>query len=254
MNLKLLILSIFVLITSCTYRTKTTSAIPDNPSDETLYSRAVADAAVVDSGDICDSLVAIKKSNDQLIWNSDSSKVLMVMWKSQNSYEQFYKNDSTTPMSEAYVTWVTTAPQVQSFGKGYLQENPTADSLSVTNRMKQYLGLMPEWNYDVFIEIWVNPAQLFRPCVDPQIDDEGCSISFDNELPTVENIRDYVAFYQNLYFNDFRTKPGVPWTGLGYTYDWGNPELPVGASEFILIPGASYEIKRVVKTMDYFRE
>ncbi|MCP4294531.1 MAG: hypothetical protein GY786_02880, partial [Proteobacteria bacterium] len=105
-----------------------------------------------------------------------------------------------------------------------------------------------------FIEVWVNPAELFRPCVDPEIDDAGCQIDFASELPTIKNIKNYKSFYQNLYFNDFRTRPGIPWTGLGYTYDWGNPNSAVGASEFILVPGAKFEVKRVVKTMDYFRE
>jgi len=43
----------------------------------------------------------------------------------------------------------------------------------------------------------------------------------------------------------------VPWTGLGYTYDWGNPDSEVGASEFILVPGAAYQVKRAVPTAEY---
>ena len=46
----------------------------------------------------------------------------------------------------------------------------------------------------------------------------------------------------------------IPWTGMGYTYDWGALNYPFGASEFILVPGAEYEIVRIVKTMDYFQE
>ena len=40
---------------------------------------------------------------------------------------------------------------------------------------------------------------------------------------------------------------------MGYTYDWGASGRPVGASEYILIPGATYEISRVVDTLDYFK-
>lgn len=242
-----------LLFSSCAY--KSPSIV--HPNEESLnkqnaYTTAVWNASVVDSSDLCDSLIAIRKSNPRLVWNSDSTKILMTMWKSQESYEKFYKDDSLTSPSEEYVTWVTTVPQVQQFGKNYITHNPQADSQQVALRLKQYLGLMPAWNYDVFIEIWVDPSDLFRPCVDPQIDDEGCNISFAKQTPMVRNIKDYKSFYQNLYFNDFRTRPGIPWSGLGYTYDWGNAELPVGASEFILIPGAKFEIKQVVKTMEYF--
>lgn len=221
---------------------------------ESFYNRAVRDAATVDSGDICNELIAIRKDTPNLVWNSDSSKILMTMWKSNESYEQFYKNDSLTSPSEAYVTWVTTVPQIQNVGKEFIKNHPDATEERVTQKIKEFLGLMPQWNYDVFIEIWVNPKDLFRPCVDPEIDDSGCNIAFGKELPTVKNIKDYKAFYQNLYFQDFRTKPGIPWTGLGYTYNWGNPDNPIGASEFILIPNAPFTIKRVVPTMEYFKE
>jgi hypothetical protein len=69
----------------------------------------------------------------------------------------------------------------------------------------------------------------------------------------VRGIANYPAFYKNLYFGDFRTTPGVPWTGLGYTYDWGNLQTGEGASEFILSPGSRYEIRGAVPTAQYCR-
>jgi len=54
-------------------------------------------------------------------------------------------------------------------------------------------------------------------------------------------------------FNDFRYRTGVPWTGLGYTYDWANPASRVGASEYILSPNSPYQIERVVETAEYCR-
>lgn len=255
MNKVYLLISITALLSSCIQ--KSPSIVTEQEVltfQQDAYAMAVWNASVVDSSDLCDTLIAINKDNPRLIWNSDSSKILMTMWKSLESYEKFYKDDSLTSPSEEYVTWVTTVPQVQNFGRTFIAQDPHADTESVTKRIKQYLGLRPQWNYDIFIEIWVNPSDLFRPCVDPQIDDEGCHLSFSKEIPNVKNIRDYKSFYQELYFNDYRSRPGTPWTGLGYTYDWGNPENSVGASEFILVPGAKFEVKRIVKTMDYFRE
>ncbi len=118
-------------------------------------------------------------------------------------------------------------------------------------RLKQFLGLNYTWQYDVFVELWVSPEDMFRPCVDPEIDDSTCNLKFEGPVPTVKGIKDYQEFYKNLYYSDFRSLPGVPCTGLGYTFDWGNQLTEQGASEFILVPGAAYKINRVVPTMDY---
>lgn len=219
---------------------------------DALFRNAVDDAAVVESSDVFGGLLPVSKDHPDLIWNADKSRILVVMWKSRNSYEKFYKNQHATAPSEAYVTWVTLAPQVREFGRAFLASRPGATQDQLNLRLKQYLGLKPEWTYDLFIELWVRPEDMFRPCVDPETDDTVCNIRFGTPLPRVKNIADYACFYKDLYFNDFRIRPGVPWTGMGYTYDWGRPDHPFGASEYILVPGTPYEIRRVVATRDYF--
>ena len=225
-----------------------TTMAPVNP-----FNAAVNDAAVVTPQDVCTQLIPVRPENPALTWSPDKSKVLVVMWKSRDSYEKFYKDRTRTDTSPAYVTWVTTAHQVRDFGTQYLKAHPAADPAALELRLKQYLGLKPEWNYDVFVEMWVDPREMFRPCTDPEIDDTACDVDFASPPPRVAAIPDYPAFYKNLYFQDFRTRPGIPWTGMGYTYDWGASGRPVGASEYILIPGATYEISRVVDTLDYFK-
>lgn len=227
-------------------------AIPlSEQSAEQAYRGAVNDASIVESGEVSKNLISIDRSTPGLIWHETENKILMVSWKSQSSYEQHLKSQTQTSMNEAYVIWVTTAPQVQQFCQAYRQDNPNATDNDLNLRLKQYLGLNYDWNYDVFIEMWVDPAELFRPCMDPQVNDAQCNLSFSDPVPQVKNISDYPAFYKNLYFSDFRATPGVPWTGLGYTYDWGNPLTEEGASEFILIPGAHYSIKQTVPTAQY---
>ncbi|WDP92712.1 MAG: hypothetical protein HUN04_24520 [Desulfobacter sp.] len=220
----------------------------------TQFDRAVQDASVVAPKDVYDNLIPVRPDNPDLIFHPDGNRVLVVMWKSRNSYERFYKGKTRTDGAEAYVTWVTTAPQVRAFGRNYLKTHPGTEQAALELRLKQYLGLKPDWTYDVFIELWVDPADMFRPCMDPEVDDKKCDLSFPDPLPRVAGISDYANFYKNLYFQDFRTRPGIPWTGLGYTYDWGNPNAPFGASEFILRPGAPYTIHRVVDTRAYFTD
>ncbi|MCG8634594.1 MAG: hypothetical protein MI863_12255 [Desulfobacterales bacterium] len=237
---KLILLLLFIPLFSCT----TTAS----------FDRAVDDASVVEPKDVYTRLVPVRKDNPDLIWNRDGTRVLVVMWKSRDSYNRFYKGRTHTDPSQDYVTWVTTAPQVREFGKRFLGSNPGKDLPALELRLKQYLGLKPEWTYDLFIELWVDPEDMFRPCVDPGIDDDRCNIEFSDPVPEVDNISCYPCFYKNLYFQDFRTRPGIPWTGMGYTYDWGNPEHHFGASEFILVPGAAYEIRQVKETLNYFTD
>ncbi len=219
-----------------------------------LYHRAVVDAAFPEQDEITSKLIPIVKDSSELLWNADKSKVLVTTWKSTSSYEQFLKPHSKTSENPDHAVWVTAVPQVKRVCGAMFAANPKVSQEAVELRLKQYLGLNPDWQYDIFVEMWVNPADLFRPCVDPQIKDTSCNLHFGENIPTVKNIPDYRKFYENLYYKSYRSGDGVPWTGLGYTYDWGNSESEVGASEYILVPGASYEIQQVVSTVEYCKE
>lgn len=221
------------------------------PALQDAYRAAVQDASIATADEIFHDLFPISPANSRLQWSPDKQKVLVATWKAQSAYEQYLKNSSKTSDNEGYVVWVSAVPQVQEFCKNYLKDHPGATKEQLEQRLKQYLGLAADWKYDVFIEMWVKPEDLFRPCMDPAIDDSQCDMQFGKTAPKVKGIADYPAFYKNLYFGDFRTLPGVPWTGLGYTYDWGSPISKVGASEYILSPGSTYEIKQALPTMGY---
>lgn len=215
------------------------------------YNQGVLDAAIPVPGENVSTLTAITAESDRLIWNEDESRLLVVTWKNQRSYDTFIAPNTRTSASEAHVIWVTAAPEIQEFCHRYLAEHPNATAAELDLRLKQHLGLHYDWNYDVFVELWVSPEDLFRPCVDPDITDMQCGRQFGDSYPHVRNIEDYRAFYNNLYAQSFRGTPGVPWTGLGYTYDWGSPVTEVGASEFIVVPDAAYTIHNVQATQTY---
>lgn len=228
------------------------------------YRYAIEDAALVKQGEDVDNLVQITLENPPLkpYWDETKTKVLAVTWKSQKSYDKYIKSANNSPKDydtdRPKLIWVTVAPQVQEFCKKYLSNNPNATEEDLKLRLKQYLGLAPDWDYDVFVEMWVSAKDLFRPCVDPEITDGRCETDFTEDTkPTVMGstqnltIKDYKMFYKKLYYNSIR--PAIqPFTGLGYTYDWGSlNNSRVGASEFILIPGATYEVKEAVPTLQY---
>ncbi len=222
---------------------------------EKKYQRGVKDAAFVEASEIDAQLNAISPSNPTLVWNDDKTKVLVTTWKTQSTYENYIKPVTHTSDNPNYAIWVTAVPEVHNlcshFRPEKAEKNPARYKKAVDRRLKQYLGLDPDWNYDVFVDMWVRPDDIFRPCVDPEINDTSCNLQFGKDIPTVKNIPDYQDFYSDLYFKSYRASEGVPWTGLGYTYDWGNPESDIGASEYILVPGAEYEIHRALPTVEY---
>ena len=215
------------------------------------YMAGVADAAVAEDSERADDLGPITEDNEALAWNKDRTKIRVATWKAQGAYDQFLKPYSATSDNEAYPVWVTVAPRMQERCRQFLRDNPGAGKDELDLFLKQFLGLHPDWNYDLFVELWVAPAALFRPCVDPTPDDSTCNVHFPDKVAEVQGIADYRTFYENLYFGSFRYPPGVPWTGLGYTYNWGNAENEQGASEFILSPGTPYEIASAQPTMEY---
>lgn len=251
------LLAVLVIQYGCAER-PVKEQLPLPASENTLqkqYHEALEDAAIVDENDISDTLLAITRDSPGLVWNKDKTEVLVTTWKSRNAYENFIKKNPQTSPKPDYAIWVTAAPQVKAFCQSYLHENPKVTDNQLDLRLKQYLGLPPDpdQKYDVFVELWVRPENIFRPCVDPEINDTKCDLNIPGHFPSVTNIPDYGAFYQSLYFNRFRRENRYPWTGVGYTYDWskGANGSKVGASEFILIPDTPYKIERDVSTREY---
>ncbi len=79
------------------------------------YRAAVIDAAMAEKDEIVNNLNAATRANDQLVWNEDGTKLMVVTWKATGAYENFIKPYSVTSDKEDYVIWVTLAPQVQKF-------------------------------------------------------------------------------------------------------------------------------------------
>lgn len=236
------------------------NAVQANPSPKERYNEAIRDAAVAEPTEQVADLIPLTPDNPNLVWHPDRQRLLMVTWKSQSSFDRFIKPATNSSSNENQLIWVTAAPQVQQLCRQYRQQNPNATEADLKLRLQQYLGLDPAWNYDVFVEMWVDVRDLFRPCADPEVSDRQCQADFPQslaaDLPKVagitprSGIANYQTFFKGLYYRSIRTNL-QPFTGLGYTYDWGNPNSEVGASEFILVPGAAYTIERAVPTGDY---
>ncbi|MEH6649397.1 MAG: hypothetical protein V7707_05135 [Motiliproteus sp.] len=225
---------------------------PADTPRQTLFQQTIDQAARVLPQAVSHQLFALSSANDKLVWHNDTEGrwVKVVAWMNEKSFDRFYRGKAagTTPDDQPRL-WVTLAPQVQEFCRTLIID----DQLSASFRLKQYLGLDPNRRYQRFVELWVQPQDLFRPCPDPETGDTACQLQLDRDHPpTVNGVADYAAFFDNLKVQSYNPE-GAPWTRLGYTYDWAYGQRAVGASEYMLVPAAPYRVAADYSTDDYCR-
>ena len=215
-----------------------------NQDDSFLYQKSIKDAIYPEAGDVYNALVPVDKQNKNLIWKNINGEdyILAVTWKQNISFYEKYL-DSAFYNTGSYPIWITTAPELQQRMK--LEKAKDAD-----RRLIQLLGLPPNSVYCYFVEFWVKPADLFRPCPDQEITDQKCETCFPektdpNHIAWINENR-ISRYYQRDLFSQY------PWTQLGYTYDW-NPENKshVGLSEFVIATNSKIVVKAIYKTEDY---
>ncbi|MCB0083878.1 MAG: hypothetical protein KDE47_23220, partial [Caldilineaceae bacterium] len=203
------------------------------------YAAALQDAKDAEPDEIVDTLTAITPDNPDLVW--EEGRVLMVTWTSWNGYDGLVGQETALGRE----VWATAVPQVQGFCQSYAATAETPLQL----RLEELLGLPADNGKTRFVEMWVTPADMFRPSPDGEIDDT----SADLEMPGPDRFaseqayefhRDWFNLQMSLQAYDDPSK-GYPWTRLGYTYDWGNPDGEVGLSEFVVAAGSTVTINDV---------
>ncbi len=204
-----------------------------------MYSNAVVDASTVTNRKIYKGLTAITTANTNLIWRTnpltDRLEVKAVSFMSYAVATNYYHPGTTTSLRYA-TSWVTMAPELKNFCRAYTGTN-------LLLRLKQLLGLPATAANDTVVEYWADPAYLARPSPDPQISDSVAELHFNTDALFSSVNTNYMNWFNdNLVAADYGMTNGVwggalPWTRLGYTYDWALPTYKtIGLSEFI-IPG-----------------
>lgn len=215
-------------------------------SDKLLYQRSIQNSIYPTADKVSDHLVPITRDNRNLVWKTigGDDYVLVVTWKQNVSFYKPYL-DSAFYNTGKFPIWITTAPELK---QRIIKEHPK----DVNRRLIQLLGLPPNSVYSYFVEFWVRPSDLFRPCPDKEIADGKCDVCFppntDPDHIAWMNENRVSRYYQCDLYNQY------PWTQLGYTYDW-NPEnkTHVGLSEFVIGPNKKIVVKAIYKTEDYLK-
>lgn len=210
---------------------------------DTAYQAAIRDAEEAEPSEIATRLTPITASNEALVWRGTpgQSLLLVVTWTDTNPLDA--AADDTLVIDEDI--WVTVVPEVRDHCRSL-----DLDGETLALRLQQLLGLPPDTPYDRFVELWVNPGDLFRPCPDPEITDRECERNFPEPAPLIRVSDDHKRWFRTMRGTMYGPD-GYPWTRLGYTYDWGDPETDFGFSEFVIRPDATVEVQTVAPTSVY---
>jgi hypothetical protein len=145
--------------------------------------------------------------------------------------------------------FVTMTPYLKQKNLGNLNDK------KLTTRLDQLLGLPPASHYSYFLELWVSPDDIVRPCFDPSVDLNVCEFAPSKK----DNDRTEYLSWLYKYIYDSYSDPDMmkryPFSHLGYTYDW-NPKNKshVGLSEFVIGKNKNIYIRKVYTTRSYFEQ
>jgi len=198
------------------------------------YKAAREKAKKLSSDDIYP-LITIEEGSDMASLSGDNTQVILVTW--HNNPDRF-KDGEITTLKDGEVLWAYTDKE---FLKWFRENHEKVDNWDV--RLKQLLGKPLETDNRYFTVFWAKVTDVFRPAFFPEINSNMMNTTFSNTLE--EDTTANAMWFKNWFDkeNSAIRKDVGPWTRLGYTYDWGNPDSKYGLSEFIVKEGAEVEVK-----------
>lgn len=168
-------------------------------------------------------LVAVRPGNDALSFNRAGTQVRMVTFTTPTDF-----GSSVGRLRVPAPVWVTPFPQVRRLCRDYVRSGGTDPQL----RIQQYVGLPPDPAPGVVVTLRVPVLRLFRPTPDPSV--TTGRVDLDPRTAPLRAFPGFRKWYRDQLATAYDPDEPYPWTGRGYTYDWGDPKRPVGASEFVI--------------------
>lgn len=238
---------LILLLVLCQVSCQSIQQICKKPDAETLYQTSIEEAMSPSPSKVYSELVSINSQNNNLTTKTINGEeyILVVTWKQNISYYKPYL-DSAFYNTGKYPIWITTAPEL-------LNRMKREKAKDVNLRLKQLLGLPPNAVYSYFIEFWVKPQDLFRPCPDNEITDNTCELCLPEG--TSEEYKTWINDNRISRYYNCELYDKYPWTQLGYTYDW-NPKNKshVGLSEFVISANKNIVINAIYTTEEYLNK
>lgn len=204
---------------------------------EELYKNACKDAVFATKEKI-KPLVEVTPESQGIKWN-DKGQVLMCSF---HHFPDSYVEGSTVITSWGE-SWLVS---VKEFSNWYKSEKGKFSDYLL--RTKQIMGVDPDKKHTHISSFYVNPADLFRPAFEPDITKQISEVSLAKDADA-----DFANWFKNnTYYSYFEASPRLPWTRLGYTYDWVEKDDHYGLSEFILKKDSSIVIEKTAVVQDFY--
>jgi len=225
------------LLSSC----KTTKA--DVKTNAELYAAAVTDASKSPEQTDIFPLVELTKESNDVIWNSDGTKVLMVSW-------HHYPSSYVTGETYTKGNWELWVVSMKEFKDWYMKNNKGVTDWNL--RFKQVMGLPESKNHSHFSAMWISPEYLIRPAYETDTSKQMRTSFSDGFLSTEDGKKFEQWFNSNMKYS-YSSESPYPWTRLGYTYDWANNRTKKGLTEFFIPKetAADYTVEFTVTTEEF---
>lgn len=211
------------LLTACSAK-----ELPKNLTDsqtentlEILWKNAIQDAAISSDNEIMP-LVTLTKNDKNVQWNKQKNAVLL------GTYHKYSFTDNVNKSFPAWKKpiWAVSVPELKNW---YEKNKSSVDNWQL--RLAQVLGLPAvqedTMGYEYFTLFWVKPEHVIRPAYITDV-----TAQMKNSIQHIQDAEYKKWFEQNYVYSN--TLGHLPWTRLGYSYDWGNPEQKYGLTEFLI--------------------
>jgi hypothetical protein len=215
----------------------------DTTALEADLAAAIADVQQLDSSKICNELMPVQKGYPGEEWATFNGKdmVLVVTLVDSSRLEKFFGRDDVYRIDREMGTWITIPGEWKSRRAAF----EGLDSVAAHMRLLQMYGLSPDCDYDIMVQFYADPAGMFRPAHDPDITTTSAPLDFpaqvDEKLKIGEtNFREWYRYSVSAAYED---DSPLPWTQMGYTYDWHRGARHVGLSEYIVSHNTLIKVK-----------
>lgn len=242
---------IIVLTVFCTrfYMTSVEDKQAQNASEQTAENRTIEDSyfdacddAMKADTDEIEPLISITKDSKDVTWDEAGDKVLMLSF---HHYPDSYPDGEDVNLEWGQV-WVTSAKEMQ----GWYQENKDGVE-DWTLRLQELIGLPFYGEYTTMTAMWVKPEDMFRPAYSTDITSDEMTNTFEDE-DEAEFDQEYKVWFDDRIIDSYYDD-SVPWTRLGYTYDWADNGTEKGLCEFIVNQDSTVTVE-FTKDTDSFIE
>lgn len=183
-------------------------------------------------------LVNLTNEESLITWNETNEKVLLFTF---HRYPDSYIEGTSVTITWSE-SWLCS---VKEYAKWYHDNKSNIKDPLL--RTKQLLGMSDESRNTYISSLWFDPLEVIRPAyvTNPT---KPMSLSFDEENPI-----NYQTWFNSQYYYSYDVSK-LPWTRLGYTYDWSEEANDkYGLSEFVAFKGASFVVEKTMQVEEFVK-